>query len=114
MATASEQTSTNVQSIASASEGLSASVGEISRQVQHSSQLSQEAVETADKAGTTIRDLSAASDQIGSVLDFINNIASQTKLLSLNATIEAARVTIELQGALVGAPTHTMPGDRIL
>lgn len=40
---------------------------------------------------TTINELNQRADQIGSILVVINDIASQTNLLSLNAGIEAAR-----------------------
>jgi hypothetical protein len=38
-----------------------------------------------------VDELRNAAQQIGAVVDLINNIASQTNLLALNATIEAAR-----------------------
>ena len=40
---------------------------------------------------STIRDLSSSTDQIGRIVDVINEIADQTNLLALNAAIEAAR-----------------------
>ena len=91
VAESSGQASANVQSVAAASEELSASIGEISRQVQQSSTLSREAVSTTGNANEKIDELSRAADQIGIVVELINKIAAQTKLLSLNATIEAAR-----------------------
>jgi methyl-accepting chemotaxis protein len=47
--------------------------------------------ETADLASEKIAELSAASDAIGTIVGSIDAIARQTNLLALNATIEAAR-----------------------
>ncbi len=44
-----------------------------------------------DTSTATIRDLSDSTDQIGRIVDVINEIADQTNLLALNAAIEAAR-----------------------
>jgi methyl-accepting chemotaxis protein len=44
-----------------------------------------------DTSVSTIRDLSSSTDQIGRIVDVINEIADQTNLLALNAAIEAAR-----------------------
>jgi methyl-accepting chemotaxis protein len=91
VASAAEQASLNVQTVASASEELSASIAEISRQVVSSSQIAQEAVDQANATTSTVNGLVDAAQRIGDVVDLINHIASQTNLLALNATIEAAR-----------------------
>jgi methyl-accepting chemotaxis protein len=91
VASAAEQTSASVQTVATAAEELSSSIGEIGRQVSHSAQISQKAVEAADGTNTTMRELAEAAQRIGEVVDLINDIANQTNLLALNATIEAAR-----------------------
>jgi methyl-accepting chemotaxis protein len=90
-AAASVQTSTNVQAVASGAEEMSASVGEISRQVTKASQISSQAVDEADRTNKIVGDLALAAQRIGEVVALINDIASQTNLLALNATIEAAR-----------------------
>ena len=91
VAAASEEASTNVQSVASASEEMTSSVNEISRQVQESSRVANDAVEQARKTNDRVGELSKAAARIGDVVELINTIAGQTNLLALNATIEAAR-----------------------
>lgn len=91
VAAASEEATVNVQSVASASEEMAASVNEISRQVQEASRIASEAAQKAHSADQRITSLSQASTKIGDVIELINTIASQTNLLALNATIEAAR-----------------------
>ena len=91
VAAASEEASSNVQSVASATEQMTSSVSEISRQVQESSNIAQEAVKQAGKTDARIGELSKAAGRIGDVVKLITAIAEQTNLLALNATIEAAR-----------------------
>jgi methyl-accepting chemotaxis protein len=80
-----------VQSVASATEEMSSSVNEISRQVQNSARIASEAVEQAQMTNNRVSELSKAASRIGDVVELINKIAGQTNLLALNATIEAAR-----------------------
>ncbi|MBR0959059.1 methyl-accepting chemotaxis protein [Bradyrhizobium japonicum] len=91
VAAASEEASTNVQSVASATEELSSSITEISRQVQESARVAGDAVNQARTTTDRVGELSAAASRIGDVVELINTIAGQTNLLALNATIEAAR-----------------------
>ncbi|MEA2916289.1 MAG: methyl-accepting chemotaxis protein [Bradyrhizobium sp.] len=91
VAAASEEASTNVQSVASATEEMASSVNEISRQVQESARIAGEAVDQARKTTDRVSELSKAATRIGDVVELINTIAGQTNLLALNATIEAAR-----------------------
>jgi methyl-accepting chemotaxis protein len=91
VAAASEEASTNVQSVASATEELSSSITEISRQVQESSRVAGEAVEQVRTTNDRVGELTKAAARIGDVVELISSIAGQTNLLALNATIEAAR-----------------------
>jgi methyl-accepting chemotaxis protein len=91
VAAASEEASTNVQSVASATEQMASSVNEISRQVQTSASIANEAVAQARKTNDRVGELAKAASRIGDVVELINTIAGQTNLLALNATIEAAR-----------------------
>lgn len=81
----------SVRPVAAASEELSASIGEINRQVLQSNQIAGHAVAQAQQANETVKSLADAASKIGEVVNLINEIASQTNLLALNATIEAAR-----------------------
>jgi len=77
--------------VASAAEQLSASIGEISRQVDKSSKITGEAVAAAQRTDAIVHALAQGAQKIGDVVDLITSIAGQTNLLALNATIEAAR-----------------------
>ena len=103
VASASEESSTNVQSVASATDEMAASVSEISRQVQESSRIATEAVGQARKTDARISELSQAAGRIGDVVKLITAIAEQTNLLALNATIEAARAGAAGKGFAVVA-----------
>ena len=88
---ASSEASSNVQTVASAAEELSASIGEIKRQVDESARIVGLAATDAESTAEKVRELSSAATRIGDVIDLIDTIANQTNLLALNATIEAAR-----------------------
>jgi methyl-accepting chemotaxis protein len=91
VAAAAGQASSNVQTVASATEELSASISEISRHVSQSAKIAGQAVEQANQTNNQVEQLSEAAQKIGDVVKLINDIAGQTNLLALNATIEAAR-----------------------
>ncbi len=90
-ATLSQHATQNVQTVAAAAEELLASIREISRQVNRSSQVTRVAVQDAEKTNSIVDTLNAATGRIDEVVKLINGIAGQTNLLALNATIEAAR-----------------------
>ena len=91
VAAASEEASTNVQSVASSTEEMASSITEIGRQVQELARMANEAVDQARTTNDRVSELSKAAARIGAVVELINTIAEQTNLLALNATIEAAR-----------------------
>jgi methyl-accepting chemotaxis protein len=91
VASASEDASNNVQSVASSTEELAGSVREISTRVQESNRIAASAVKQADETDQRINALSQAASRIGDVIKLITSVAEQTNLLALNATIEAAR-----------------------
>ncbi|CFX02009.1 PAS domain S-box protein [Candidatus Filomicrobium marinum] len=90
-ATSSNQTSANVQAVASAAEELVCSVMEIGRRVDDAAKITQKAVELGSRTNQIVGGLAGSADRIGQVVSLINSIAGQTNLLALNATIEAAR-----------------------
>ncbi|MFL9825554.1 methyl-accepting chemotaxis protein [Rhodoplanes sp. SY1] len=88
-ATSSDEASQNVQTVAAASEELSSSIGEISRQVTHAAVVAKRAVTETQETDATVQGLTDAAHKIGEIVSLITAIASQTNLLALNATIEA-------------------------
>ncbi len=91
VASASEQATTNVQTVAAATEELSVSLGEVSDQVSHSAGIAKKAASEAERTNQQIAGLATVAEDIGEVISLISTIAEQTNLLALNATIEAAR-----------------------
>jgi methyl-accepting chemotaxis protein len=112
VASAAEEAAVNVNMVAAAAEELSASVGEIGRQVTSSATLAQTAVGEANDTAHFVRNLSQAAARIGDVVGLIASIAGQTNLLALNATIEAARAGEAGRGfAVVAAEVKNLAGQ---
>ena len=88
---ASNDASISVDSVAAASEELSASINDISQQAAHAAGIASRAVNQARETDGTVQGLAKSAGRIGEVVGLINTIAAQTNLLALNATIEAAR-----------------------
>ncbi|ABC21910.1 methyl-accepting chemotaxis protein [Rhodospirillum rubrum] len=109
VARSSRQSSSNTQTVAAATEELSSSIQEISRQAGQSSALAQSAVSRVNETSTTVDSLNAAAQRVGDVVRLISDIASQTNLLALNATIEAARAGAAGKGfAVVAGEVKTL------
>jgi methyl-accepting chemotaxis protein len=90
-AAASTRASSNVGTVASATEQLTASISKIAQQVTRSAEIAGKAAEEARRTNVVVEGLASGTQKIGEVVTLIQNIASQTNLLALNATIEAAR-----------------------
>ncbi|MES0871422.1 methyl-accepting chemotaxis protein [Pseudovibrio sp. SCP19] len=88
---ASEEATTNVQTVASASEELSASIEEIAQQISRTNKVITKTNDAAQATNAKVLDLDSTAQRIGEVVNLIQDIAEQTNLLALNATIEAAR-----------------------
>jgi methyl-accepting chemotaxis protein len=91
MAAATEQMTTNVKTVAAATEEMTASISEIAKNAEQASSVAGNAATMARSSNETIGQLGSAADEIGKVIQVIQDIAEQTNLLALNATIEAAR-----------------------
>lgn len=102
----------NVQTVASATEELSASIGEISAQIHRTGTVVADAARGTRDADTKINRLAAGATKIGEVVTLIRAIAEQTNLLALNATIEAARAGEAGKGfAVVAAEVKNLAGQ---
>lgn len=86
-----DNATSNVQTVASAAEQLSASINEISRQVAQTTEVIGRATEGTRATNEKVNELATSATKIGEVVSLIQAIAEQTNLLALNATIEAAR-----------------------
>ncbi len=107
----SEQSS-HLNQISAAILEMNASIGEVAQKSKYAEQLSQESSTQAtsggevvtktidgivgveqqvNKAVEIVSSLGSRSEQIGNIIETINDIADQTNLLALNAAIEAAR-----------------------
>lgn len=81
----------NVNTIATASEEMSATIAEIARNTEQAQTITYDAVNKTRQASDKINALGRAAEEIGKVVENITDISEQVNLLALNATIEAAR-----------------------
>ncbi|SBW03117.1 putative methyl-accepting chemotaxis sensory transducer [uncultured Alphaproteobacteria bacterium] len=89
--TAADRATASAQSVAAATEQLSASITDISSRAARAAQSSSNAAEVVRDTESAVSALMNSAERIGAVTSLISDIASQTNLLALNATIEAAR-----------------------
>ena len=108
----SREASSNVRSVAAATEELSISVVGIAGQTETARQMSEAAASSADRGVEIVMHLSQSVGQIGAFVEMISSIAAQTNLLALNATIEAARAGEAGRGfAVVASEVKALAGQ---
>jgi len=81
----------NVESVAAAIEEMTASISDVAQNAERAAGVACEAARLTEISNEKISLLGAAANEIGKVIEVIQDIAEQTNLLALNATIEAAR-----------------------
>jgi len=91
MGDAAGDVSQHVQTVATGTEQMTASIREIATSATDAADVAAGAVAVADQTNLTVASLGRSSAEIGEVVKTITQIAEQTNLLALNATIEAAR-----------------------
>ncbi|BAI74426.1 methyl-accepting chemotaxis protein (plasmid) [Azospirillum sp. B510] len=98
--------------VAAAAIELSASISEISRQLQSGLEVTDRSDGEAEQARLIGERLDAAAQRIVGIVDLIRSIANQTNLLALNATIEAARAGEAGRGfAVVATEVKALAGQ---
>ena len=86
-----DETSNKVQSVAAATEEMTASVSEISSNMSLSQQATDDIMRKSASSREASDRMSETMMSMGKIVELIRNIAGQVNLLALNATIEAAR-----------------------
>ncbi len=102
----------SIQAVAAAAEEMTASIGEISRNMLNSTQEVSNIASKIQQSTAITADLQSTAKSMESVVDMIRNIASQVNLLALNATIEAARAGDAGKGfAVVASEVKTLANE---
>ncbi|MEM6688041.1 MAG: methyl-accepting chemotaxis protein [Planctomycetota bacterium] len=81
----------SIETVANSVEGMKTTIAEISGNAEQSADVAGQAASAARVCNDKVDGMGDAADEIGKVIEVIEEIAEQTNLLALNATIEAAR-----------------------
>jgi methyl-accepting chemotaxis protein len=111
-ASASHQTSSNVQAVASAAEEMNASVEEIAQNMNKSRGAVDTMFGQVELAGQATQRLVSTAQSMSGIIGLIQDIAGQINLLALNATIESARAGEAGKGfAVVASEVKNLAGQ---
>ncbi len=98
-----------IESVAAAAEEMTASIGEISKNMSNSSMAVCDIAEKVKQANNIMVSLQDTARSMETVVEIIRGIAGQVNLLALNATIEAARAGDAGKGfAVVASEVKTL------
>jgi len=86
----SQEISMSLQAVAAAVEQMNATIEHVAHNSHTDASIAEEANSKAESAKIAMEELNQSANEIGKLVDIIQNIASKTNLLALNATIEAA------------------------
>ncbi len=91
VAAAGEEASVNIHSLSDVASQLNDTIGDIARNTKRAGTIVDKAVDLVASSSEKVDALGLAAESIGEVTEVISTVSEKTDLLALNATIEAAR-----------------------
>ncbi|MFZ5563742.1 MAG: methyl-accepting chemotaxis protein [Thermodesulfobacteriota bacterium] len=112
VSTTMEEYAHNLDTMASATEQMTATIDQITESSGVSMKRTNQAVSYTNTVHESVKDLNESMETIGGITDTIARISGQTNLLALNAAIEAARAGEKGRGfAVVAGEIKTLAGE---